>query len=119
MIEVQAIISALSGKRFTLSDEKVLQQELYDQFVLKLPGISIEREHHLNKEDIPDFLINGHIAVEVKIKGAKKAIYNQCVRYCEHEKVKVLLLITNLSMGFPEQINNKDCYFYKLSRAWL
>jgi len=48
-----------------------------------------------------------------------KRIYKQCERYCEFPEVKALLLITNKATGFPETINNKNCYILNLAKAWL
>lgn len=118
-MKASEILKLLEGFRFSLQDEKRLQEEIDIIFHQKLPLDQIDREHRLDNKNIPDFLLFGNIAVEVKIKGSKKEIYKQCVRYCEFDRVQELILITNIAMGFPEQINNKNCYFFNLSKAWL
>jgi len=100
---VQSIFKALSGHRFSTSNEKEAQREIED--VLKLAGIEFIREFRINPESIPDFFIDG-IAIEIKIKGNAMKIYKQCERYCKLDEVQQLILITNRSMGFPKQINN-------------
>ena len=80
--------------------------------------LTVEREYRLDNKNIPDFFING-LAIEVKIKGSKTSIYKQCKRYCEFDEVKALLLVTNRTMGFPKDINGKDCYFHSLGKSWL
>ncbi|WP_276483578.1 hypothetical protein [Paraflavitalea pollutisoli] len=116
---VQIVLAALKGKRFILHDEKALQQEIHLVLLNHLPALSIHREYVLDEHSIIDFLIGGSLGIEVKIKGGKRDLYRQCERYCGFDQVKQLLLITNLSMGVPEQINNKDCYVYKLGTSWL
>lgn len=110
------IIRLLSGVRFPLQDEKETQDKI--EQILKVNGVSYEREYRLDAKNIPDFYVNG-IAIEVKIKGGKRMIYKQCERYCEFDNVKELILVTNKSMGFPKSISGKSCYVINLGRAWL
>lgn len=115
-MEIGEIIKLLSTKRFIVNDEKELQKSIEDVF--KVSGVEYEREFRLDPKNRPDFFING-IAIEIKIKGNAKKIYKQCERYCQFDNVKSLLLITNRSMGFPQQINGKDCYIMNLGKSWL
>lgn len=115
-MEIVDIIKLLSNKRFILNDEKELQKSIEDIF--KTNSVQYEREYMLDKKNKPDFFING-IAIEVKIKGSAKSIYKQCERYCAFEQVKFLILVTGRSMGFPADINGKDCYVLNLGKAWL
>ena len=113
---IEKIINILSKQRFGLQDEKVLQRQIAEVFVSN--NIHCEKEYRLDKNNIPDFFING-LAIEVKIKGPKKSIYKQCERYSKFDSVNNILLITNRSMGFPELLNEKPCYVLNLGRAWL
>jgi hypothetical protein len=115
-LTIQNIINILNSKRLPINVEKELQVEIEKLFIEK--GLSYQREYHLDDNNIPDFFIDG-VAIEIKIKGSKKAIYKQCERYCKFQQTEALLLITSKSMGFPQQINNKDCYYYSLSKNWL
>jgi hypothetical protein len=109
----------LKQKRFLLHDEKELQREIHSGLLEVMdPGFVI-KELELSPESIIDFFVYDGIGIELKIKGSKRQIYRQCERYCQFDVIKSLILITNLSMGFPEQINGKDCYVLKLGRAWL
>lgn len=108
----EEVLSCLSKYRFSLSSEKTLQAEIHKL----IPEFS--REYKLDEESVVDFFKDG-IAVEVKIKGVAKAIYRQCERYCHVDQVKVLILVTNKSMGFPKEINGKPCYVLNLGRGWL
>ncbi len=113
---IETVVSILNSKRLPINSEKELQAAIEKLFTEK--GLAHEREYRLDANNIPDFFING-VAIEVKIKGTKKAIYKQCERYCNFDQTKALLLITSTSMGFPQQINDKDCYYYSLSKNWL
>ena len=117
MSDIDKIFSTLSKVRFSLNDEKRLQTEMKGVLV-SLFGDRVIPEKHFDSKNIIDFFISG-IGIEVKIKGRKKNIYKQCVRYCGFDELKSLILVTGLAIGFPETINNKDCYVLKLASAWL
>ncbi|MBS9476219.1 hypothetical protein [Ancylobacter radicis] len=102
--------------RFPLNDEKKLQAAMQEH--LDGGGRAFTREHVLGPGDVVDFMVDG-IAVEVKIKGQRRAIYRQCKRYAAHEAVEGLLLITNVAMGFPEDMEGKPTAVLNLGRAWL
>jgi hypothetical protein len=118
MSNVHQIIALLKRSRFSLSDEKKLQEEIGD--ALTAAGVEFSREHRLNAKDIPDFMIGG-IAVEIKIKAGagKLAIYRQVERYCQHDDVKEIILVSNVPMGLPAVINGKPAHFVNLGKAWL
>src|SRR5271166_5168093 len=116
MVDVQTILKLFSSHQFSLNTEEDLKIQM--KKVLDDNKIEFVKEYVLDKKNRPDFFIEG-IAVEVKIKGAAKAIYRQCERYCGFEEVKSLILVTNRSMGFPETINEKPCYVVSLGKGWL
>lgn len=116
---INEILHHLQNKRFNLHDEKILQEEIYKALVKALGDVRVEKEFEFDKNNIIDFRIDCSMGIEVKIKASKRAIYKQCERYCQFDTINSILLITNSSMGFPEQINGKDCYVLNLSKAWL
>lgn len=105
---------AIKSHRFNLTDEKTTQAEIFP-FIQYL---GFEKEYHLDSENIPDFFADG-IAIEVKIKGQKAAIYRQLKRYSVFEEVHALILVSGRSMGLPGIINDKPCYYINLTRAYL
>ncbi len=113
---IHEIIKLLYSHRFPLVKEKDTQESIEQKFLDN--NIKYNREYRLDADNIPDFFIDG-VAIEIKIKGNAKKIYKQCERYCQFEQVKYLILVTNRSMGFPKEINNKPCYFINLGKAWL
>ena len=111
------IIEVLTTRQWPLSDEKLLQPLIAIEFVRA--GLSdIAREVHLGKRDIVDFLI-GDVAVEVKVKGDRRAIYRQLERYCGYEAVGAIVLATNVPMNLPELIEGKPASIAALGRGWL
>lgn len=113
---IHDIIGIIKRGRFDLQHEKTTQAQM-DAW-LKRHGFSLDREHYLDDSNIPDFFHEG-IAIEVKIKGRKKDIYAQVLRYAKFEAVTSLILCTNKSMGFPPEINGKPCYYIHLGKAYL
>lgn len=118
LVLTKRVVEIITRARVDLSDEKRTQRDIAEVFTGA--GIPHEREVKLTKKDIVDFMV-GDVAVEVKLKtGASKMdIYRQLERYAESEKVKALVLVTNLAMGLPETIKGKPVYFVSLGRAWI
>ena len=111
------IIRALTGCRFDLTDEKRLQEQISQRF--DHCGIAYEQEAHLSSKDIADFFVDG-LAIECKLIGQpKRGIYRQLARYAVHDSVTGILLVTNVSMGLPEDIDGKPAYFFSLGKGWL
>lgn len=106
----------LSKCRFTLSNEMALQAEIGS--FLTINKIEYAREVRLSTKDRIDFMVEG-VGIEVKLKGRAMAIYKQCERYCGCPAVKELVLVSNRSMGLPDEINGRPVYLLNLGRAWL
>ena len=120
---VSRIVRLLERAPLPLSDEKALQAEMLA--LLQHDGLAVEREVRLGEGDIVDFLIldgqsyRSGLAVEVKIKGQRRAIYRQIERYCTHPRVTEIVLATNVPMGLPDTIHGKPARVAQLGRAWL
>lgn len=113
---VYSLVNVLASTRFPAGPEKLLQEAVAD--ALTDAGIAFEREFRLNDHDIIDFLVAG-IGIEVKIKGARRAIYRQLQRYAESDAVKSLVLLSSVAMGLPPEIDGKPVTIVSLGRAWL
>lgn len=114
---IHRIISILRPLCLTLVDEKRLQAEIEDAFTAA--GLGFQREVRLSAGDVIDFLVEGGIGAEVKIKGGKRDIYHQMQRYSYHDRITSLILISNVPMGLPPEIGGKPAYFHSLAAAWL
>ncbi|MEX2430496.1 MAG: hypothetical protein WD645_01080 [Dehalococcoidia bacterium] len=106
----------LGSRRFGLSSEKVCQSEI--EACLRANGVPYQREARLSDADIVDFVV-GTTAIEVKLRGARRRIFSQLQRYAAHERIDSLLLVTNVPMGLPKEINGKPTHVLNLARAWL
>jgi hypothetical protein len=100
-----------------MESEKLLQQRIYSR--LQEEFTNIQREVHLDKNNIIDFLVEEKTGIEIKLQGTKKQIYYQCERYTGFLSVQNLVLVTNKSITLPSTINGKECYTINLSKAWL
>jgi hypothetical protein len=114
---ISRMIQIMHASQIDLSNEMVTQARVAQ--ILSEAGFSFAKEFRFNGEDIVDFLVDGRIAVEIKIKGNRKAIYRQLERYSKHERVTSVVLLTAISMGLPMDINGKPAYVGSLSRGWL
>jgi len=110
------VVSILSGKRFSIFNEKTTQGEIEKVLTGQ---VQFEREKMLDRKSIIDFLVAGEVGLEVKISGSPKNIYRQCERYCKFPEIKYLVLVTAKSMSLPSLINNKPCFVLNISRSWL
>lgn len=111
------VFKIFKATRFSnLMDEKTIQAEIF----IHLEPLGFEREYRLSKGSIVDFYrpLDG-LAIEVKVKGSPMRIYEQLERYCKFDQVRSILLVTNKSMGLPEEINGKQAYVASLGEAWL
>lgn len=115
-MNTEALYKLLASYSLTLSCEKVLQTEIGD--LLTTNGVEHTREVRLSDKDCIDFMV-GSVGIEVKLKGSPMDIYRQCERYCGHQEVSELILVTNRSMGFPALLKWKPTYILSLGRSWL
>lgn len=115
------LCALIARGRYPLHQEKATQAAIYEHLLANLPsGVKLEREVRLSTKDVPDFVVARSIAVEVKVRGARKMdVYRQLERYAEHPSIKALILVTGLSMGLPEEIKGKPAWYVSLGRSWL
>jgi hypothetical protein len=95
MIVVPAVVKALKAYRFNYSSEKELQEGV--ERVLSAAMIPFEREKILGEYGTIDFLVDGHIGIEIKTKGSPSAVARQLVRYFKCGDITELILLTGRS----------------------
>jgi hypothetical protein len=123
MISRTQIVHLLTSHRLPLADEKALQVEI--AAILACAGMAFQREFRLDRGDIVDFMvgelapIEAGIAIEVKVKGGRRDIFKQLERYCGHKAVREIVLVTNVPMALPVEINGKPTAIAQLGRGWL
>jgi hypothetical protein len=118
-----AEIAALIGQgRYDLTDEKRCQADIATLLAFAFgPEIAVRREHRLGPYDVPDFLIDGRVVVEVKMASARNggAVLRQLARYAAYPLVEALILVSNRAIALPGWIEGKPTHFVSLGRAWL
>jgi len=119
MVDAQAIVALVRRARLDISSEARLQAGLAE--LLSSHAIPFEREKPLSDQDRPDFLVGGGIALECKLfrKQRKLALFRQLQRYSLQHQVTAIVLVSNISMGLPSEINGKPMHFASLSTGWI
>lgn len=100
-----------------MGSEALLQEDVERH--LHAGAIPYLREHILGPCERVDFLVAGHIAVELKIRASRKSIYRQLERYAKHEIVEGLILVTASALGMPKEIGGKPVYIVQLGLSAL
>lgn len=116
---VNTVTGLLENKRFRFTSEDDLQQGI--EKVLAAGNIPFEREKVLSVRDRPDFLVDGRLAIEVKIKGTLAQALRQVGRYTEHPDIQSILLVgsPHWLRDVPPTINNKPIYAMRLTSSLL
>lgn len=117
LILANTIANAIEIARIQTSTETLAQDCIAG--ALELGGWSPQREVKLDAASRPDFMVRG-VAIEVKVKGEKRAIWRQVERYATHPRVDAIVLAT--SVPFPRDlpaVNGKPVILASLSRGWL
>lgn len=114
-MSAERISTLLEAHRFTHTCEEDLQRGV--ETVLAENKIPYVREASLSKGDRPDFLVEGSIVLELKVKGASHAVLRQLMRYANHEKVKAIILVTTkfAHRSMPETLAQTPVHVVHLS----
>jgi hypothetical protein len=100
--QLERVAAPLLAYRWRATEEKVVQDHIENIF--RREGFTFEREARLSERDRPDFLIDGSLAVEVKIAHASGSLLSQIHRYAMHESVAGILVVTTshrLALAMP------------------
>lgn len=121
MITPPGLAALISRGRYDLTAEKACQADIETTLAASLPlGVALRREARLGPHDIPDFLVDGRIVVEVKLRGSQPAaVLRQLRRYAAYREVEAIILASNRAMALPATIEGKPAWFVSLGRAWL
>lgn len=94
---VDQIAKCLAAWTYTYRDEKSLHEGLAD--VLNRQEIRYTREFIAGPRDRFDFLCDGGVVIEAKIKGSLPAALRQVDRYCMRPDVQAVLIVTTRQWG--------------------
>ncbi|OBG17955.1 MULTISPECIES: hypothetical protein [Mycobacterium avium complex (MAC)] len=99
-------VVAVLGRRIYRAAREIALQDGIEQ-VLQEHDFRVEREFRLTQRDRPDFLVDGCVALEVKMRASGSSVLAQLARYAAHERVGALVVATprlsSLS-GMPAEI---------------
>lgn len=108
------IAALLGAARFQFSSEDDLQRGI--DGLLKSKGLSSQREVVLGPHDRVDFLLDGGIGIEVKVRGNASDLGAQVERYMESARVESVIVVTSrmTHLALPETISGKRVYVVHL-----
>lgn len=105
---IEAVTAALSSFIHRGADEYRIQASVAK--VLTAKGIPFQTEVALSATDRVDFLVDGCIAVEVKVRGSRMAVLRQLQRYARNERISGVVLAAarrTLLAGLPDELHGK------------
>lgn len=111
------VVSVLKRARLATGREDDTQADIAR--ALAATGIHFQRERRLTLSDRPDFLVEGGLVIEVKLRAPKAAIYRQLERYARHDATRGILLVSATAMGLPPAIEGKPAYLLSVGSTWL
>lgn len=92
MTSVEDLVKLLRAHRFHFKNESDLQDGI--EVVLKKARVSYDREKRLGEFGIIDFLVDGCIGVEIKIKGSPSAVARQVLDYLNAECIEQIVVVS-------------------------
>lgn len=116
---IEQIARALRRARYRRATEALFQADIAE-VLEKLVGTSgFTKEAKIGPRERIDFMVEGGIGIEAKIKGDARAIYRQLERYAACDEITGLILITGKAMGCPDTINGKPVHMVRLGLTAL
>lgn len=113
------LIGYLSRLRFRHVTERDFQDSI--EKVFRKGDIAFIREYEITSSDRLDFLVDGRIALEVKIKGSLSNLIRQLSRYARHEDIREVLVVGTPRWipQVPALIEGKPVYGLRLVGSLL
>ncbi len=107
----------LSRFTFKFGSEDELQAGI--ESALTRGGILFARERHLCAGDRPDFLVDGGLAIEVKVDGPLAQLLRQASRYAAHPEVRGILVVgtPGWMRNVPDTLCQKPVRALKITRG--
>lgn len=109
--------STLKRWRIPVSTEAVAQEAI--ETALTQANVAFQAQKVLGPKDRLDVFSDG-IAIEIKVKGGRTAIFRQLERYAEHPEVQGIILATGAAWPFQAgEIGGKPFRLVSLGMGWL
>lgn len=118
-IDAESLPAALEPFKYNIGTEVDLQDGIERVLASKL--IPFQREFALTSADRPDFLVDGHIALEVKIKGSIAQLLRQVDRYAKHPTISAIVVIGTPAWisTLPSEVGGKPLYKLRLMYSFF
>jgi hypothetical protein len=106
MTAIDQLVTTLRSCRFRFQSEAELQSGIAE--ALTTAEIPFDREVRLSPLDRVDFLC-GSIGLEAKVKGSLAEVTRQVHRYCQHDTISAVVLVTTKAnhRDLPAAMNQK------------
>lgn len=88
----ERVVALLVDRVYRAARERDLQDGI--EYVLGGSGFRVDREYRLSARDRPDFLVEGCVAVEVKMRANGSAVLSQLARYAADRRVNAIVVAT-------------------------
>ena len=114
-----SLAQVFEGVRFRFASELDLQNGI--EQLLQQRKISYAREQALTAKDRPDFIIDGGIALEVKIQGSLAQALRQINRYTKHPDISSIVVIGSPSWvgQIPLTVGSKPVTSIRITESLL
>jgi hypothetical protein len=99
---LQRIVTVLPTYAYSFGDEKRFHDGLAT--ALFEDGIIFTREHVAGPQDRFDFLCEGGVVIEAKIKGSLSEALRQVDRYCQRDDVSAVVIVTTRLWAATRQL---------------
>lgn len=99
---ISRVAAAIQAYRYRYTHEDDLQEAI--AAALESSGFRVEREVLLDARSRLDLLVDGTVAVEIKIAGGRADVRRQVERYLAHARVCDLILVSSRVRSLPTDI---------------
>lgn len=109
----------LLSVRFRFCSELDLQDGV--EQLLQQHKLAYVREKSLSAQDRPDFVVDGNLAIEIKIQGTLAQALRQIHRYSQHREITSILLVGSPSwiLRVPTLIGGKPVTAIRITESLL
>lgn len=118
-MNIEHLATRLAAYRFRFGTERDLQDGI--EALLVTERIPFQRERAISGPDRPDFLVDGNLAVEVKIKGSLAQLLRQASRYASHPEIAGIVVVGSPRWlaGVPTELCGKPVRAVRLLGSLL
>lgn len=116
---INQLARLLLSVRFRFCSELDLQDGI--EQLLQQHKLAYVREKSLSAQDRPDFVVDGNLAIEIKIQGTLAQALRQIHRYAQHREITSILLVGSPSwiLRVPSLVGGKPVTAIRITESLL